>query len=440
MSMPRGEFLTDALPPGSGSPATFALSLLLAAIVAIMAAYALRHYLFSLQRLFGRQRHPYLDIDVADWPFLTVFIPAHNEERVIAGCLEAMVDTDYPADRLRIVPIDDRSTDGTAVIIDDYARRFALRVFPFRRREGKSGKSAALKEALGLADGDIVMVFDADYVPNRGLLKQLAAPFFDPEVGAVMGRVVPGNVSRNLLTRLLDLERSAGYQVDQQARMNLKLVPQYGGTVGGIRRCAMEAVGGWDDDMLTEDTDITFRLLMNGWKTVYTNRSECHEEVPEEWPVRVRQVQRWARGHNQVLTRYWRAFLGSHYLRTRERVDGLMLLGVFLMPLLLLAGWCIALALYYMNATGLLLVFMPFFALMAFGTLGNFAVFFEIVIAVLLDGNRRRVRLLPFNLLGFFVSMFSVCSASFAALRDRHNGCAIQWSKTLRYRGGASRA
>jgi cellulose synthase/poly-beta-1,6-N-acetylglucosamine synthase-like glycosyltransferase len=186
--------------------------------------------------------------------------------------------------------------------------------------------------------------------------------------------------------------------------------------------------------MLAEDTDLTIRLLMNGWKTVYTNRSECHEEVPEEWPVRVRQVKRWARGHNQVFFRHWRAFAASHQVRARERLDGLMLMGVFLMPLLLLLGWCLALALYYLNASMLLLWVIPFFALMACGTLGNFAVLFEIVIAVLLDGNRRRVRLLPFNLPGFFVSLFSICSASMGAVRDRATGRGISWSKTLRYR------
>ena len=428
------------MPPLEGEPALASLiACALAIVVGIMTAYALRHFAFSLQRLFGRQRHPYLDIDTADWPKVTVFVPAHNEERVIAGCLEALLNSDYPPERLKIVPIDDRSSDGTAGIIAEFARRHAGQVFPFMRREGKPGKSAALKDALRFAEGDIAMVFDADYVPNRGLLKQLAAPFFDPEVGAVMGRVVPVNVSRNLLTRLLDLERSAGYQVDQQARMNLRLVPQYGGTVGGIRRSAMEAVGGWHDEMLAEDTDITIRLLMNGWKTAYTNRSECHEEVPEEWPVRVRQVKRWARGHNQVLFRYWLAFLGSRAMRVGERIDGLMLLGVFLMPLILLAGWCLALALYYLNASGLLLYFMPLLVLTAYGTLGNFAVLFEIVIAVLLDGNRRRIRLLPFNLLGFFVSMFSICSATIAAGRDRLLGRCLVWDKTLRYRDAQPR-
>jgi cellulose synthase/poly-beta-1,6-N-acetylglucosamine synthase-like glycosyltransferase len=410
------------------------LVVLLAAIVALMIAYALRHLLFTLNRLFGRQRHPYLDIDVADWMPLTVFVPAHNEEKVIASCLDALLAVDYPRERLKIVPVDDRSTDATARIVESYARRYPGRVVPYSRQGGLPGKSAALKDAFEFANGEIVMVFDADYVPSRGLLKQLAAPFFDPEVGAVMGRVVPGNVSRNVLTRMLDMERSAGYQVDQQARMNLALVPQFGGTVGGVRRVAMDAVGGWDERMLTEDTDMTFRLLMHGWKIVYTNRSECYEEVPQEWPVRLRQVRRWARGHNQVLMRHWRRFLASDRITLRERIDGMLLLLVFAMPIALLAGWILVATLYFMDASSMLLVFMPLLALMTYSTLGNFAPFFEMVVAVLLDGNRHRARLLPLNVLGFVVSLFAICQAVGGAFSDRITGRGLVWDKTLRYR------
>lgn len=410
------------------------LAFLLALIVLVMMAYSARHIAFTLCRLFGKQRHPYLDIDTADWPMMTVFIAAHNEEKVIAGCLTALLNSDYPQDRLKIVPVDDRSQDRTREIIEGFARRFSERIQPFHRSSGKPGKAAALKDALPLAVGDIALIFDADYIPGKGLLRQLAAPFFDPEVGAVMGRVVPLNGGSNLLTRLLDLERSAGYQVDQQARMNLRLVPQYGGTVGGIRRSAVDAVGGWNDDALAEDTDITFRLLIHGWKTVYSNRSECFEEVPEEWSVRVRQVRRWAKGHNQVLARQWRGLLRSRFLSGREKVDGFMLLTIFAIPPLLLLGWCLALALYYMNASSLLALVLPVFAVMAYGTLGNFATFYEIVTAVLLDGNRRRVRLLPLNLLCFFVSLFAITRASAELVVDGILKRELVWHKTARYR------
>lgn len=418
----------------TSQPEVVALAGFLGAIVLLMVAYGVRHVVFTLNRLFGHQRHPYIDIDTAQWPAITVFIAAHNEEKVIAGCMDALLQTDYPANLVKIVPVNDRSQDGTQAIIDAYTRLHPKRIFPFHRTGGKPGKSAALKDALAFAHGDIALIFDADYIPGKGLLKQLVAPFFDAEVGAVMGRVVPINAGTNLLTRLLDMERSAGYQVDQQARMNLCGVPQYGGTVGGIRRTAVAAVGGWHDDTLAEDTDITFRLLIAGWKTVYNNRAECYEEVPEEWAVRMRQVKRWAKGHNQVLYRYGWKLLRSQKATLRERMDGTMLLLVFMMPPLLLLGWVAALALYYLNAGAMVALFLPVMALVAYGALGNFAAFLEIVIAVLLDGHRRRIRLLPINLLCFVVSLFAISAALMESVLDRLRGREMVWHKTTRYR------
>ena len=426
--------MSKVIPVLSDRPIVAMMAAVLFMIVIIMMVYGLRHFIFTLSRLFGKQRHPYIDIDTADWPMITVFIAAHNEEKVVAGCLEALLDSNYPSHRLKIVPVNDRSTDRTRSIIDDYVARYPGRITPFHRLHGKGGKSAALKDALSYVAGDIVIVFDADYVPGRGLLKQLVAPFFDPEVGAVMGRVVPMNTGSNLLTRMLDLERSGGYQVDQQARMNLRLVPQYGGTVGGVRCSAVAAVGGWHDDILAEDTDITYRLMLNGWKTVYSNRAECYEEVPEDWAVRIKQVMRWSKGHNQVMARYWYQFLTSPYLSLRERLDGMLLLLVFIMPLLLLSGWLIVVALYFSNAGSLLNRLIPAFALMAFSTMGNFAAFFEIAIAVLLDGNRRRLRLLPFNLLCFFISLLSISRATYSLFIDWIFKREMVWDKTVRYR------
>ena len=422
----------------SAYPFASVMASMLFLIVVIMMLYGVRHFMFTINRLTGKQRHPYIDIAVARWPMITVFIAAHNEEKVIAGCIEALLNTDYPPECLKIIPVNDRSKDATGSIIDGYVARFPSRISPFHRTDGKAGKSAALKDALQFAVGDIAIIFDADYVPGRGLLKQLVAPFFDPEVGAVMGRVVPINSGTNLLTRLLDLERSAGYQVDQQARMNMNLLPQYGGTVGGVRLSAVEAVGGWHDDTLAEDTDITFRLMFNGWKTVYTNRSECYEEVPEEWSIRIKQVTRWAKGHNQVMARYWWQFATSKYLTWSQRIDGLLLLFVFVIPLIMLVGWGLALGLYFLNAGSLLSQLIPVFALMVYGTLGNFAAFFEIVVAVLIDGNRRRLRLLPFNMLGFMVSLFAISGAVWSLMIDRIFKREMVWDKTIRYRQEAS--
>lgn len=407
----------------------------LLAISAVVLLYTLRHYFFTLNRLFGTQRHPYTDIDTADWPRVTVFIAAHNEEAVIANALAALLDGDYPADRLEIMPVNDRSKDRTREIIDEFVVKYPGRIRPFHRSDGKPGKAAALKDATELATGDILLVFDADYIPGRGLVRQLVAPFFDPENGVVMGRVVPLNTGTNLLTRLLDLERSGGYQVDQQARMNLRLVPQYGGTVGSIRRAALDAVGGWHDDVLAEDTDLTYRLLLGGWNIVYQNRSECYEESPEDWPVRVRQIMRWAKGHNQAVVRYTLKLLLSKAVSWREKLDGTLLLGVYAMSPVLLAGWMLAIFLFYFSSNDWLVGVLALFALMAYSALGNFAAFFEICTAAYLDGSVQRVRLLPLNYLGFLVSMLAISRATFNQIVfDTLLKRTMVWDKTVRYR------
>ncbi|WP_199730933.1 glycosyltransferase [Aquitalea sp. FJL05] len=426
--------------PGPGVWVLRVLTLMLYGIVLLIMIYAVRHMVFTLNRLFGHQRHPYLDIETAEWPAVTVFIAAHNEEAVIADAMEALLDSDYPAGRMIIMPVNDRSTDGTRDIIDRIAASRPDVIRPFHRTEGKPGKAAALKDATALIDTELFIVFDADYVPGRGLIKQLLAPFFDPEVGAVMGRVVPLNPGANLLTRMLDMERAGGYQVDQQARMNMKLVPQYGGTVGGIRVAALNSVGGWHDDVLAEDTDLTYRLLIGGWLTAYTNRSECYEEVPESWPVRIRQLMRWTRGHNQALARHVGRLLTTRGIPQREKVDGLLLLGTYAMSPLLMLGWAVTLVLFFFDSMlpspGILLVM----ALVCYSAMGNFAAFFEIGVACYLDGSGRRLRILPFAIFGFLVSLVTIARATLAQslLEPFQKNKALHWDKTKRYRGQAA--
>jgi cellulose synthase/poly-beta-1,6-N-acetylglucosamine synthase-like glycosyltransferase len=241
-------------------------------------------------------------------------------------------------------------------------------------------------------------------------------------------------VEKNLLTRLLDLERAGGYQVDQQARMNLHLVPQHGGTVAGVRRSALREIGGWNDNSLTEDTDLTYRLLLAGWKTVYQNRSECYEEVPETWPVRIKQIMRWAKGHNQALVSYgFHLLFGKHLATWRERIDGFLLLGVYIMAPVTVVGWLLALAVFYQGINplhGLIALL----SITAYAAVGNFAAFFEIAAAARLDGNRGRIRMLPFLVLGFLVSIVAVSRAVVSQLLAPITGAQFHWDKTERFR------
>jgi cellulose synthase/poly-beta-1,6-N-acetylglucosamine synthase-like glycosyltransferase len=415
-------------------PVSWLLALLLSLIVLVMLTYGIRQSGYALHRMFGRLRYPYDGLEQADWPKVTVFIAAHNEEAVIADSMQALLKTDYPPDRIKVVVVNDRSSDQTARIVDEQIHLHPNRIEAFHRVSGKPGKAAALKDAMRHANGDIAIIFDADYTPGPALVRQLVAPFLDPEVGAVMGRVVPRNVGTNLLTRMLDMERSAGYQVDQQARMNLQAVPQFGGTVGGVRLSAIESVGGWHDDVLAEDTDITFRLLIGGWKTVYNNQAACYEEVPEEWAVRLRQVHRWAKGHNQVLLRHAKSLLLSTQVSMRERLDGLLLLHIFLMQPLLILGWMLAMALYYMNAAETLTLFIPGLVLLVYSALGGFSVFLQMAYAVLIDGHRARIRILPFQMFNFLASLPTITSALGSSVLERFVRKELVWNKTVRYR------
>lgn len=424
----------------SSSPVQLLLSCVpwaLALLAAVLIAYGLRHYVYTLNRLFAPQKRTFEGLQCAQWPRLTVFIAAHNEEAVIANCIEALLAADYPHDRLKIIPVNDRSKDGTKDICDAWAARFPELLEPFHRTEGRAGKPAALMDAAkrAPADTEVYVIFDADYIPGRGLLKQIVAPFFDPEIGVTMGRVVPCNASSNLLTRLLDMERSAGYQGDQQARQNMRTSPQFGGTVGGIRVKALNVVGGFREDVLAEDTDLTFRLLSNGWKVSYVNAAECYEEVPETWQVRVKQLMRWAKGHNQVMFTFIRSTLTNPHLTFRQRLDGAMLLGCYAVAPITLLGWLLILGTYFSNPSSPWLSFMgSTLVLVVYGGFGNSAAFFQMAAAIRLDGHRRRLRLLPLNFIGYIVSAVTITRGTLNLLIDTAFKRELKWDKTVRFR------
>lgn len=432
--LPAWAWAGQGLPPAVSTVTV----VLLTALTVVLAAYGVRHYVFSFNRLFAEQRRTFEGLQVAQWPRLTVFIAAHNEEAVVGDCLRALAASDYPKDRLLLVPVNDRSKDRTKEICDEWAQKHPGLILPFHRTGGKPGKPAALMDAAAFApETDVYVIFDADYLPGKGLLKQIVAPFLDPEIGVTMGRVVPTNVGRNLLTRLLDMERSAGYQGDQQARQNLRAMPQFGGTVGGIRAKALTAVGGFREDVLAEDTDLTFRLLDKGWKVHYVNTAECYEEVPEAWPVRVRQLQRWAKGHNQVMAQYlMRSFTNPH-LNMAQRIDSAMLLSCYAVAPLTLLGWFLVL-LGYLSEPGLVQgLSVSAMALVAYGGFGNSAAFYQMAGAVRLDGNARRLRLLPLNFIGYVVSAVTITRGMLNLVLDKVFKRELIWDKTIRYRQAA---
>ena len=175
--------------------------------VIVMILFAIRHFIFTFNRMYCEQKLYYQDIIDSDLPFITVLIPMHNEEKVAHGVLDALLESNYPVEKFEVIPINDFSEDGTKEILEDYAVRYG-NIHPFHRNSGERGKPAALNRAMEMAQGEIIVVFDADYLPGKGLLENLSTAFLDPEVGAVMGRVVPVNTKANILTNRTSKKKS----------------------------------------------------------------------------------------------------------------------------------------------------------------------------------------------------------------------------------------
>ncbi len=402
-------------------------------LLAVMLVYSARHFAFTFFRCFTKQKIAYDMLVDSVTPSVTVIVPMHNEELVAKNILENLLHNNDGSFEFEIIAVNDHSNDNTASILDDYAAKHPC-VKALHRSDGNRGKPNGLNDAIKMAKGDVIVVFDADYLPPKGIIKNLAKAFKDPEISSVMGRVVPVNESKNLLTRLIALERSGGYQVDQQARYSLDLLPQYGGTVGGFRKEIIRRIGGFDPQILAEDTFFTFKCALHGWKVQYSNKAECYEEVPEEWSVRARQIQRWSRGHNQVMLQEFGTLWRNPYMTPLQKWDAYLLLCIYFVPALLLLGIFVSLGLFFLGELNAFLAAQYSIFLMAYYGFGNFAPFYQISTASLLDGDNDKIKILPLMGVKFLFSMLYSCKGFIQALRDRITKRTPQWVKTTRYR------
>ncbi len=406
-------------------------------ISSIMVAYMFRHLIFTYYALFGKpQQRAYSRVAGIYQPKVTVLIPAHNEEAVIGNILQRMTELTYPKDKLEVIVIDDGSVDKTGEIADEFAETYDY-IKVIHRANGGLGKPAALNDGIKFSTGEIILTFDADYYPQLDIIEKLVAPFVDPEVGAVQGRVVVVNEEDSLVSKIVTLERIGGYRVDQLARDHLVLIPQYGGTVGGFRKELLDKVGGWDPAMLAEDTDLTVRSILNGYQVRYVNDAECYEEAVTTWKAYWRQRYRWAKGHMQCAFKHLKSVFKSRHLSPYEKIELTLLLCIYFMPILVLAGWIVGVLAYLYE----LKVTTPYILLLTtitYSTVGSFAPFFEVGTAAYLDRRRRILWLLPFLTFAFFLMAFCCTKALIDLLLTRDGN--HRWTHTLHngngYRNG----
>jgi len=408
------------------------VDLILLTVILVMVAYMIRHYSFTFNALFREpQQRSYLRTSMVFEPKVSILIPSRNEEAVIGNLLQRLTETTYPKEKLQIIVIDDGSTDKTGEVADEFAEAYPY-IKAIHRKDGGRGKPDTLNYGFRISNGEVILTFDSDYYPQKDIIEKLVAPFVDPEVGAVQGRVTVLNEEDSFVSKVVTLERIGGYRIDQLARDNLSLIPQYGGTVGGFRREVLEKNGGWDPTILAEDTDLTCETLLQGYQVRYVNDAECYEEAVQDWRSYWRQRYRWAKGHMQVAFKQLKKFWGSKQFSGLEKIEITMLLSLYLNPVFILVGWLIGFVAYFMGAIPYLWYYMGCLAVFTYSTVGNFAPFFEVGSAIYLDGRKELMWMLPTLTIGYTVMVFCCTKALLDLMIDQIlRRREYEWEKTV---------
>ncbi len=230
-------------------------------------------------------------------PPVTVQLPVYNEKYVVGRLIDCIAGLDYPSEKLEIQVLDD-STDETSGIIADRVAFWSERGMNIRhiQRERRTGfKAGALEYGLQQASGEFITIFDADFLPEPDfLLKSIAA--FEPNIGVVQTRWGHINRDYSMLTRLQAFGLDAHFTVEQGGRSHANSFINFNGTAGTWRKSCILDAGGWSDDTLTEDLDLSYRAQLKGWKFRYLEDCVAPAELPVIMPAIKSQQYRWNKG------------------------------------------------------------------------------------------------------------------------------------------------
>lgn len=341
----------------------------------------------------------------AGLPHVTIQLPTYNEATVVSRLLDAAASIDYPRDRFDIQVLDD-STDETQSIAQRKVRELRSRgvdIAYLRRPDRHGYKAGALDFGLERARGELVAIFDADFVPQPDFLRSVVGHFEDPRVGMVQTRWAHLNRDANLLTEIQAMMLDGHHLVENQARCAAGCFFNFSGTGGVWRRHAIGDAGGWQHDTLTEDLDLSYRAQLAGWKFVYRPDVVTPSELPEDISSLRAQQYRWAKGTIQtarkLLPTVMQAPLGiqqrmeAFFHMTPHAAYPLMVaLTILMLPALLLMPAT--------NIETMLLIDLP----LCFGATGSLVAFYALAERAQGRSGWRAVRRMP-ALIGLGVGM-----------------------------------
>jgi cellulose synthase/poly-beta-1,6-N-acetylglucosamine synthase-like glycosyltransferase len=283
-------------------------------VLAVVAFYGFHRYV--LVYLYLKHRHDgYQPKDMfTQLPRVTVQLPMYNEDTVAERVIKATCQIDYPLDRLEIQVLDD-STDHSADIARKACEEMAAKGYPIKyiHRANREGyKAGALAEAMKVATGEFIAIFDADFLPPKDILHNTIHYFTEDRIGMVQVRWDHLNREASLLTRAQAIFLDGHFVIEHTARNRSGRFMHFNGTAGVWRRTTIEDGGGWQHDTLTEDLDLSYRCQLKGWQFVYLPQFCAPAELPPEMIAFKQQAHRWTKGSMQTGIKLLPRILRSH--------------------------------------------------------------------------------------------------------------------------------
>ncbi|MGB3299571.1 MAG: glycosyltransferase family 2 protein [Phormidesmis sp.] len=278
----------------------------------------------------------------ADWPYVSFLVAAKNEAQVIGHLVESLLHIDYPATRYDLWMIDDYSTDQTPQILDALAQQYQQLNVIHRGPEATGGKSGALNLALPQTKGDLLAVFDADAQVPSDLLRHVVPMFDAPDTGAVQVRKAIANASTNFWTRGQKAEMALDSYM-QERRIAIGGIGELRGNGQFVRRSAIAQCGGWNEETITDDLDLTLQLHLHQWNIGLLFAPCVQEEGVTTANALWHQRNRWAEGGFQRYLDYWRQLVKNR-LGWQKSVDlAVFWMIQYMMPAVVLPDVAIAL-------------------------------------------------------------------------------------------------
>ena len=292
-------------------------------ILVILSFYGCHRY--EMIRRYLRQKKAGAPLAPARWetlPPVTVQLPIYNERYVVERLIEEVVKMEYPKHLLQIQVLDD-STDDTHPFTEALVREHQAAGVPieYHHRTNRHGyKAGALQEGMKTATGELIAIFDADFIPPRDFLMRTVHYFTDPKIGVVQTRWSYLNRHYSLLTEVEAMLLDGHFVIEHAARFGSGLFFNFNGTAGILRARMIEDAGGWQHDTLTEDTDLSYRAQLKGWRFLYVPSIDCPSELPVDTYSFQVQQSRWAKGLTQVAKKLLPSILRAN-LPLRVKVE-----------------------------------------------------------------------------------------------------------------------